>query len=1068
MSRFQFGFPIKNLGLFLLMIAFMQNLGCTRKNSEKSNLQINLPQQVAQNKVGVQSGALTLGHVVINVSGPGMPGPIVINWDSDGGRTAPSSFFVEAPQGDGRLVQILAVYKDSTTSSMSFYYGDVIANFNSPDINLLIPVTAVGTSTIYDGQIAGRYLTSANDGPSGEIEIRFLPPGKPSLLIERSFMFHGWFSVFGLSGQSFSYQLKGFGELFGGPVSLDSSAFATTSNTLLKLTLPVHNRSESSNVKPENPSTYVWGYFGDSNFTSSKKICADFSTALTKMYKYGTTNTVLTAAQTTPAIADLFNTATPSGNYYWSGGVANCSSAEKAEGHTDSYLTVTSSNIDGNGKEWATGIMGALKLYSNNFLNVSSNSSNNKNVSGRILPGLAADINRVVLYKTVGPSANMEYHNFPFCPSIGNGENGYVYAGESTLTAVNAGSSFSIDSNISPSDLTNGVAGVLCFANGSQILPLGIPMRKYYFSYLGSGPAQPAPQQEMNSIEVYTFERVAQNQCQSIDIQGIYFNGSTNNSNVINSSARNFTVSTANFIPSIGFYSDASCTTNLGSNFTLPAGSVRTRIYYRIDSGSPGTGTITITDSASIMKVSNIDQNTGTTATSISFAQDSTYVGGTECRELEFYQIDSSKRTASWGNSSTWNLYLYDLFGAQISPAGVSFVDNCTSKNIINAVNIGPSAFKANFALLTVSNANLADAKIFLSPVSGLSASTAMYINPVKKFDHFDAFNYLTRSYFYDSECIKYSVTARDISNVLVSLGITLPFNLMPNGASVYTDSQCSSPWTAVHALPAAGVPEVFYVRYPAGTANLQLTSIFGAINLISNTSAVYASPATNAALLRQYYSDHMTPNLTNFTTWNNEPNSGAAMTCAGGGGGNNTPSTEALLVSTGVYMGTGSNCYSAVSISGDLTISLRARFDAGPGGDIIRFTNGSAFWFRLTIDSAGVLGGSDYFGTSIPIVGGGVNFVDGLFHNLVLVYNSTSKYYYLSIDDGAMQTLNPTPAATAILGTNNVTLGGASSLGTLMNVKALLIHNAALPGSTAGNMNDVSDINNYLNSRFP
>jgi hypothetical protein len=274
------------------MLASIHNLGCTRKNSEKSNLQINLPQQITQNKLGVQGGALTLGHVVINVSGSGMPGPIVINWDADGGKTAPSSFFVEAPQGDGRLVQILAVYKDSTTSSMSFYYGDVMANFNSPDINLLIPVAAVGTSTIYDGQIAGRYLTSANDGPSGEIEIRFLPPGKPSLLIERSFMFHGWFSVFGLSGQSFSYQLKGFGELFGGPVSLDSSAFATTSNTLLKLTLPVHNRSESSSVKPENPSTYVWGYFGDSNFTSSKKICADFSTALTKMYKYGTTNTV--------------------------------------------------------------------------------------------------------------------------------------------------------------------------------------------------------------------------------------------------------------------------------------------------------------------------------------------------------------------------------------------------------------------------------------------------------------------------------------------------------------------------------------------------------------------------------------------------------------------------------------------------------------------------------------------------------------------------------------------------------------------------------------------------------
>ncbi len=1055
MRRFQDFFQSGSLGLSLLVAASMF-VGCTRKQEEKSNLQINLPQQVSQNKVGAQGGVLTLGHVVINVSGSGMPGPIVINWDSDGGKTAPSSFFVEAPQGDGRLVQILAVYKDSTTSSMSFYYGDVMANFNSPDINLLIPVAAVGTSTIYDGQIAGRYLTSANDGPSGEIEIRFLPPGKPSLLIERSFMFHGWFSVFGLSGQSFSYQLKGFGELFGGPVSLDSSAFATTSNTLLKLTLPVHNRSESSSVKPENPSTYIWGYFGDSNFTSSKKICADFSTALTKMYKYGTTNTVLTASQTTPAVADLFNTTTPSSYYYWSGGVTNCSSAEKAEGHTDSYLTVSSSNIDGNGKEWATGIMGALKLYSNNFLNVSSNSSNNKNVSGRILPGLAADINRVVLYKTVGPSANMEYHNFPFCPSIGNGENGYAYAGESILTAVNAGSSFSIDSNISPADLTNGVAAVLCFANGSQILPLGIPMRKYYFSYLGSGPAQPAPQQEMNSIEVYTFERVAQNQCQSIDIQGIYFNGSTNNYNVINSSARNFTVSTANFIPSIGFYSDASCTTNLGSNFTLPAGSVRTRIYYRIDSGSPGTGTITITDSASITKVSNIDQNTGTTATSISFAQDSTYVGGTECRELEFYQIDSSKRTASWGSSSTWNLYLYDLFGAQISPAGVSFVDNCTSKNIINAVNIGPSAFKANFALLTVSNANLADAKIFLSPVSGLSASTAMYINPVKKFDHFEVFNYLTRSYYYDTECVKYSITAKNASNALVSLSHAMPFNILTPAVTVFSDNLCQTPWYAPHEVPASGAPEVFYIKSTPGSYSLNLGSFFSNLNYNGSVSQVYASPAVFGNLVAQFYSDHLTTSLSSLPIWYPEPSNAGFMACSGP---IFTPASEPLLVSEGLSIADYSYCLASSLSAPYLTISARVRFTGGSSGEVFKFTDGTNA-FMLSI-SGGALTASDSAATSMnPIPG---SYADGVFHNLILTYNG---YYLLSIDGGAFQQLN-IPGAPTYSSINSAYLGN-SGTGASMNVKAFLVHDTSLPSSTAGVMNDVLDIHNYLNSRFP
>jgi hypothetical protein len=560
----------------------------------------------------------------------------------------------------------------------------------------------------------------------------------------------------------------------------------------------------------------------------------------------------------------------------------------------------------------------------------------------------------------------------------------------------------------------------------------------------------------MNSIEVYTFERVAQNQCQSIDIQGIYFNGSTNNYNVINSSARNFTVSTANFIPSIGFYSDASCSANLGSNFTLPAGSVRTRIYYRINNGSSGTGTITITDSASITKVSNIDQNTGTTATSISFAQDSTYVGGTECRELEVYQIDSTKRTASWGSSSTWNLYLYDLLGTQISPAGVSFVDNCTSKNVINSVNIGPSLFKGGFALLTTNNASLADAKIFLSPVTGLSASAFMYINPVKKFDHFDVYNYLTRSYYYDTECVKYLVTAKNAANALVSLSHAMPFNIQTQtNVTVYSDSLCQTPWAAPHEIP-AGAPEVFYIKSTPGSYSLNLGSFFSNANFTGSASQVYASPAVFGSLVAQFYSDHLATSLSSLPTWYREPSSpGSPMACSGP---ISTPATESLLVSDGLFMANATFC-SASLTAPYLTISARVRFTGGSSGDVFKFTDGTNT-FKLSI-SSGTLTATDSAITSMNSIPG--SYADGVFHNLILTYNGQ---YWLSIDGGGLQQLN-IPGAPAYSSINSAYLGNTGT-GASMNVKAFLVHDASLPNSTAGVMNDVLDINNYLNSRFP
>ena len=165
---------IASVGLVLIAFALA---ACTRQDATKATVNIAIPQKMNSNKVGAFAADDTLMRVTINVSGPGLPGPILMNWDAcrdcpaDTGSFA--SLFVDVPTGDNRLFQVLAVYKSSSTKTMSFYYGEEAKSLVTAQEAIKIKVNSVSQGLqVVQGQVSGRLLDTVATGPTDEVEIR--------------------------------------------------------------------------------------------------------------------------------------------------------------------------------------------------------------------------------------------------------------------------------------------------------------------------------------------------------------------------------------------------------------------------------------------------------------------------------------------------------------------------------------------------------------------------------------------------------------------------------------------------------------------------------------------------------------------------------------------------------------------------------------------------------------------------------------------------------------------------------------------------------------------------------
>lgn len=513
-----------NLCRLLMGISLFFSLGCTRdegSKDDKSRIQIALPLAVEGMRAKASALSLTatskLVHVSISVNGEGMP-TLLTEWDYCRSclqaPPPPTEFPVDVPSGKSRLFQVLAVYEDSAAKEMSIYYGDSTLDLNGGEVSLPISMTKISAGTLVQGRVAGRYLTSATSGPTGVVAVRYYPSnGKPPMLVTREEIIGGYFNFFMLSGASLEYSVNGQ-VLWGGPVSLDSTVFAT-SDRVMKAYVPVHVRSRFENgattFYQQEARILVWGYWGEPAVSLSSKYVCSVSLGGTSLVlrQFSNSNlasspsltfayTAQSAPPTPPTVASLVNTASPLSSIAVQGGAAtgsNCYSyglPNPAE-EFKSIILVKKAWIDSEDQEQFAGFQKFLQFQNSLSLVTLSDytnaSINYKALTIRFLPELASLIPKVRVFKSTVLSGAGNYIDRPFCPAIASGENGFVPASSILNHPTGGAVQLTINSTLTQAEATQGASLVICALDSlGAPLPLsGHFLPSWIFGGGGSG-----------------------------------------------------------------------------------------------------------------------------------------------------------------------------------------------------------------------------------------------------------------------------------------------------------------------------------------------------------------------------------------------------------------------------------------------------------------------------------------------------------------------------------------------------------------------------------------------------
>ncbi len=304
------------LAIFI-SLAFVITACSQSKQSETSSISFKLPKKISysgqaiQEKSGdVTSQSLVAGYeiqrVIFNIRGPGIKNGILNRcWDDEGSDCLrlPSDDIYRIRElgtnnGD-HLVQILVAAGksesvDPTTGAtvqvsgpnMIIYYGDNtgrLTKLSGGDIPVRINVTPTSVSQ-GEALIKGRYLNASGNGPTGTLDMMYNPGnGKPLMRIAESAIFAGWFNVFSLYDQSFTYQLRKNGDIL-----IDGIQMAPSINPLvitdpqqrLLIEIPQHyDRYTDENGDPiaevESPERLIMGFFGPGSSSTSLFACAE-------------------------------------------------------------------------------------------------------------------------------------------------------------------------------------------------------------------------------------------------------------------------------------------------------------------------------------------------------------------------------------------------------------------------------------------------------------------------------------------------------------------------------------------------------------------------------------------------------------------------------------------------------------------------------------------------------------------------------------------------------------------------------------------------------------------------
>lgn len=286
----------RSLRTLASLLFFVLALGGCAKKQETAKVKLTFPSWPSQESLSKSASVLetvptyeNISVIIVNITGPGIASPIYWQWDKHrkSGETAPTGIELPGvPRGTDRLIQVLVVFEGG--GAIQFYYGDTLTALASEYNPVAIKVNALGGSAGH-GSVAGRYLRADGTGPTGRVEMRFQPPGKPAMVVEYEYIYSGWFRFFALPTSNFTYRLMSTGEMLF--ENFNTGSVTPSGAHQAKVLVPAYWRyddwSGGTPIGPrvqEAPQTNLVGFFGPGS--SGKSVCFTNSvTPLNQVYE---------------------------------------------------------------------------------------------------------------------------------------------------------------------------------------------------------------------------------------------------------------------------------------------------------------------------------------------------------------------------------------------------------------------------------------------------------------------------------------------------------------------------------------------------------------------------------------------------------------------------------------------------------------------------------------------------------------------------------------------------------------------------------------------------------------
>lgn len=823
------------LRIFGISFALATLAACTAKQPEVSRMSIAIP---AVAKASNSAQSLQLGHLVVNVSGPGITSTILYTWDACnggcGGSNAPtpvpSEFALEVPTGKSRLVQVLAVYQDSTSNLTSFFYGDQTADLAKVEESVKVTVTDLtGGLPLISGAISGRYLDTATTGPSGEVHVKYQPPGdRPSLIIEKGGIANGWFNLFALKGIPLRYVIPETGrDIFGQAVDLGDRTIFAPSNKVAKIFVPVSTRLENGVPYNEREAeTHVIGYFGP-GAGATRAVCREIANndPTDGRLVYGTSTPMtfgVISSNTAAEPTNLSNTTTPATQIQIQGGVV--SGAAPCSGYLGAVATNVYNNFlplrAHNFKDGREGIGGFF--YPFGFVNkptapwapadfnfdlgnaaspLQVDTSSTLKFGGRFLPGMGAILNGLRVYRIPATGATqMEDMEFAPCGEIRAGDRfGSVPIGTGT---VNAAGGFYAATSLPAANLTSAEGIAICFDSVAGPVKRGVYLDS---SRLSGGPS--GPYLRVEGLYDYrhgnsNFKPLTNGKCYPISIKTYASGGNPAPSYNVTADV------TASFASGVYEYfvdqPDCEASVSAQTDFVITSGTNETQLFMRVNGTGNGSAPINLTiNSTEVGYSSDGPFNYGNPK--VKFALPTT-AGASVCYSTKLLFFESDGMTP-YPTS--------DLSGLTVSATGSGsrFTNACGGGAVSSISSSGNEESNGFFFTSLSSGSETLSVSGLTSPWEGVSHS----ITVAGDSNNFAIQLILDQTALNYNSCVPARVVLKNVAGGVVAAPFDIEFSLETAGSNgdlgFYQDPMCSIQFPPHPAIPQGETQNVFWVR---------------------------------------------------------------------------------------------------------------------------------------------------------------------------------------------------------------------------------------------------------------